>query len=110
VIFANAEPGSAESAFVEVNDPIKDHNLITDLVKRGYLVRTMTDSTPSIVRANDTHRRDAGMASGAQILSTDYPFRDAAPSGYAVNFKDGISQCNPVFASSACNQSALQER
>jgi len=109
IIFSNAEPGTPEGAFIEVNDPIQDHDQIVSLIKRGYLVRTMTDSVPSIVDANDIHRREAGMTSGAQILSTDHPFDDVAPSGYVVRFPNGIVRCNPVLTNTGCSASALRE-
>ncbi len=34
VIFTNAEPGSPDAAFVEVNDPLKDPGLIPGMVKK----------------------------------------------------------------------------
>jgi hypothetical protein len=44
------------------------------------------------------------MASGAQLLSTDYPFNEKASwSGYSVNFPNGeIARCNPLFNLSNC--------
>ena len=71
VLFTNAEPGEPDAAFIERNDgPAAD---ITALVQKGYLVRTRTDADTKEARTNDTARRDAMIASGAQILSTDYP-------------------------------------
>jgi hypothetical protein len=48
------------------------------------------------------------MASGAQILSTDYPSREAAGSGYSVRFDRGNVRCNPVLKP-ACNAAAIKE-
>ena len=45
---------------------------------QGYLVRTRTDDSTREARVNDTRRRDAMIASGAQILSTDYPASEPA--------------------------------
>jgi hypothetical protein len=43
--------------------------------------------------------RDAALASGAQILSSDYYFNEKASwTGYSVNFPNGeIARCNPLF-------------
>jgi len=103
-IFTNAEPGSPDAAFVEVNDPLKDPDLIPGLVRKGYLVRTRTDADLEQARAGDVKQRDAALASGAQILSTDFPFEERASwTGYAVSFPEGtIARCNPVAKPSDC--------
>ena len=83
---------------------------IRDLVKKGYLVRTMTDGGVAAVRGNDTARRVAAMASGEQLLSTDYPFSYKHPkSGYSVSFEKGIARCNPVAAKAGCSETVLAE-
>ncbi len=99
VIFTNAEPGSADAAFIEVNDPLKDPALIPGLVKKGYLVRTRTDADTVQARSGDTKMRDAAMASGAQILSSDYYFHEKSKwTDYSVNFPNGaVARCNPVL-------------
>jgi len=104
VIFTNAAPGSPDAAFVEQNDPIKDPALIPGLVKQGYLVRTRTDADTVQGRSGDTTMRDAALASGAQILSSDYYFNEKASwSGFSVNFpKREIARCNPVLNAPDC--------
>jgi hypothetical protein len=97
VLFTNAEPGEADAAFIERNDgPAAD---ITALVRKGYLVRTRTDADTQEARTNDTRRRDAMLASGAQILSTDYPASEPArwPGGYFVALPgNAVVRCNPI--------------
>jgi len=102
MIFTNAKPGSPDAAFVKVNNAQSPE--IPELVRQGYLVRTMTDGGAAAVRKGDTARRDAALASGAQILSTDYPFEwKAAESGYGVSLPDGKRvRCNPVNAPKHC--------
>ena len=108
MIFTNARPGEPDAAFVEVNEP-KDSQEIPELVKRGYIVRTRTDADMRQAVANDTSTRDAALASGAQMLSTDFPFTEKFANGYAVVFpQGGISRCNPVNASSTCDSGALE--
>jgi hypothetical protein len=110
-IFTNAEPGLPDAAFVEVNDPLKDPALIPGLVRKGYLVRTRTDAELEQARAGDVKQRDAGLASGAQILSTDFPFEERASwTGYAVSFPEGtIARCNPVAKPSDCDAQRLEK-
>jgi len=106
ILFTNADPGSPDAAFVERNDGSAAE--IADLVRSGYLVRTRTDWDTSQARRNDTARRDEAMASGAQILSTDYPASEPARwTGYAVSLPGGAAaRCNPVLIASACQITA----
>lgn len=94
-MFTNATPGAPDAAFTEVNVP---GPAIGDLVKRGYLVRTRSDDGLAEARANDTRRRDAALASGAQIVSTDYPAAEPASSGYSVSLSGPAARCDPTFA------------
>ena len=111
VLFTNSTPGSPDAAFIEVNEPLPDTSLIPSLVRKGYLVRSRTDEPTAQARANDTRQREAAMASGAQILSTDYPFQEAATwTGFSVNFPEGgIARCNPVLKPANCSADALAE-
>jgi hypothetical protein len=99
VLFTNSEPGEPDAAFIERNDGPKDE--IVGLVRKGYLVRTRTDADTKEARANDVSRRDAMMASGAQILSTDYPRSEPArwAGGYSVGFGGKtVTRPDPVNA------------
>ena len=108
ILFTNSTPGDPDAAFVELNDG--DAAAIDHLVGAGYLVRTRTDADLKESRANDTHRRDALMASGAQILSTDFPTHEAAESGYVVEFSgQRIARCNPFLHAKTCHESDLGE-
>ncbi|RRA47243.1 phosphatidylinositol-specific phospholipase C1-like protein [Acidipila sp. EB88] len=107
VIFTNAAPGAPDAAFTEENDGSVDE--INALVRQGYLVRTRTDADTVQARTNDTRRRDAVMASGAQILSTDYPLGAAAPSGFVVSMPGGtLARCNPVLKTATCDDKQLE--
>ena len=109
VLFTNAAPGQPDAAFIERNDgPPSD---ITALVRQGYLIRTRTDDSTREARANDTARRDAVMASGAQILSTDYPANEPArwPGHYVVTLPGKApARGNPVNAPEAYKGKSLQ--
>jgi hypothetical protein len=101
MIFTNAKPGAADAAFIKVNNPTASE--IPNLVRKGYVVRTMADGGAQAVRSGDTKRRDTAIASGAQILSTDYPFDwKAEGSGYHVTLGSEKVRCNPVNAPKPC--------
>jgi hypothetical protein len=106
VLFTNSEPGEPDAAFIERNDgPAED---ITSLVRKGYLIRARTDSDTKQARINDTSTRDAMIASGAQLLSTDYPVNEPArwPGNYVVTLPGkAVARCNPVNAPSTCSAS-----
>ena len=106
LIFTNAEPGQPDCAFTEENDGSQEE--IAALVRKGYLVRTRTDADTKQARTNDTARREVALASGAQLLSTDYP--ESEPSQwtpYSVGLPGGaVVRCNPVNGPPSCsNQS-----
>ena len=103
ILFTNAEPGEPDAAFIERNDgPAAG---IAALVRKGYLVRTRTDAETQEARAGDIRRRDAMLASGAQILSTDYPAAEPArwPGHYSVALPGrAVFRCDPVNAPQRC--------
>ena len=107
VLFTNAVPGQPDAAFTEENDGTQAE--IAALVKQGYLVRTRTDADTKEGRSGSTVRRDLAMASGAQMLSTDYPKAEPAKwTGYSVSFAGGaMARCNPVARNPACNDAGL---
>jgi hypothetical protein len=109
VIFTNAEPGQPDAAFLERNDgPASD---ISALVRQGYLIRARTDSDTKEARVNDTTTRDAMIASGAQLLSTDYPVDEPARwDGHFVVTLPGnaVARCNPINAPAGCNADRLK--
>jgi hypothetical protein len=103
VIFTNAEPGQPDCAFTEENEGSGE--AIAALVRKGYLVRTRTDEDTKQARTNDTSRREIALASGAQLLSTDYPATEPATwTGYSVSLPDGaVARCNPVNGPPSCS-------
>ena len=107
VLFTNAEPGHPDAAFVEQNDGAPE--TITALVKRGYLVRTRSDSDTREGRSGSAVQRDAALRSGAQIVSTDYPWYEPARwTGYSVSLPGHAPvRCNPVSAPKGCVDASL---
>jgi hypothetical protein len=81
-----------------INDPQRDGDRIRDLVRAGYIVRTRADAGTREARAEDRSRFEAAKASGAQVITTDYPIPDRKMSDrYVVRFDDGgFVRVNPV--------------
>lgn len=97
VLFTNSLPGAPDAAFLERNDgPAAE---IVDLVRQGYLIRARTDADTRQARTDDTTTRDAMLASGAQILSTDYPGNEPArwPGHFSVALPGNQAvRCDPI--------------
>ncbi len=104
VLFTNSVPGQSDAAFLERNEgPASE---ITALVRQGYLIRARTDADTKQARTNDTTLRDAMLASGAQLLSTDYPANEPArwPGHFTVSLPEGVdARCNPVNTFATCS-------
>lgn len=97
--FVQGEPGMAHAAFVMVDNALARPARIGELVRQGYLVRSRADIDTGEARANDTTRRDATIASGAQIIHTDYLLApNIFGNGYQVPPFPGGFRCNPVNA------------
>ena len=106
ILFTNADPGTADAAFIEQNDDPAE--AIEALVRQGYLIRTRADSDTKEARTNNTVRRDAVLASGAQIISTDYPASEQAASGYKVELPgNAVARCNQVLRPKTCVDAEL---
>jgi len=110
ILFTNADAGAPDAAFVEQNEGSRE--AIDALVRQGYLVRTRSDEPTEQARKNDTRRRDEVLASGAQMISTDYPKSEPASwTGYSLGFPDGIvARCNPVNKPAGCSDDLLEPR
>ncbi|MBT9330628.1 phosphatidylinositol-specific phospholipase C1-like protein [Paracidobacterium acidisoli] len=109
VLFTNAEPGTPDAAFTEENDGSVE--TIDALVRQGYLVRTRADADTRQARDNDTSRRDETLSSGAQMVSTDYPSTEPAPSGYVVTLPGNeAARCNTVLKPQGCVDRQLESK
>jgi Phosphoinositide phospholipase C, Ca2+-dependent len=109
IIFTNARPGEPDAAFVEVNDPLDESHQIPDLIRKGYIVRTRADADLNQAGNTGTRMRDAALASGAQMVSSDFAFDEKSAAGYRVAFpQGGDSRCNPVNAPAGCRGGVLE--
>jgi hypothetical protein len=108
VAFMTTFPDAPEAAYFTMNDPIEQQALIQERVKQGFLIRTRADADTREARVNDTARREAALASGAQYISTDYMWPDERfGTGYMATLPDGaVTRCNPVAAAAGCDARA----
>lgn len=97
VIFTSADEGKPDGAVLKENDA-GDGSRIKSLVDQGYFIRTRADADLVEATANDTRNRTITMASGAQVVSTDFPPGEPdADNGYVVSFDTPLAvRCNPV--------------
>eukprot|EP01134_Creolimax_fragrantissima_P008149 CFRG8149T1 len=68
LFFVNEHPGTPASATIVMNDPYDPR--ITEMVSKGYFVRTRADGRP--LPRNPYKKAETAMRSGAQLISTDY--------------------------------------
>jgi hypothetical protein len=107
VLFTNARPGSPDAAFVKRNEPTQANlQQVQGLVRSGYVVRTRSDEPLGTVLSGDESRLRAALASGAQLVSTDFPEVGMSArynSDYVVALPEGgPARCNPVIRPRWC--------
>jgi hypothetical protein len=97
-----------EAAAFNIQEPGKDRDLIRRLVGEGFIVRTRSDSNVVEARTRDGSRMKAALASGAQIISTDYYAGAPDPEGFGftVDFEGPMLRCNEVVATCAASAQA----
>ena len=81
------------------------------MVDRGYFVRTRADSGLKPDAPGKLSRRDKAFASGAHIISTDFPTGEPhAETGYTVEFAGGApARVNPVNGPEALRGKAVSK-
>lgn len=113
-MFVYSTPGTAEAAFVILNNPTSQKATITQRVQEGYIVRTRSDADTQEARTGDYTDMNNAFSSGAQITSTDYYIPDprgGIDSGwttFSVKLPEGsIARKNPVNAASIQVETAI---
>ncbi len=95
-MFVRSDPSRDDAAALVMDNP-RDPK-IGPLAEAGYLIRTRADAGLRADAPGQPARRDAALASGAHILSTDFPTGEAdAETGYVVEFTGAApARVNPV--------------
>ncbi|MEZ0472311.1 Ca2+-dependent phosphoinositide-specific phospholipase C [Luteimonas salinilitoris] len=110
VLFVNADASSPAAAWLTRNEPVEQGESIAGAVAAGFLVRTRADADTREARRNDTRRRDAALAGGAQVVSTDYIEPDPRFGDYRVGLPgSAIARCNPHRAARRCGGLPIEE-
>ena len=82
VCFYMDEPDSPEASFILRNEPESED--IKSLIKQGFIIRTRADADCEA----DAERRNKAIASGAQIVSTEYPDGYASAAGNGIGWQE----------------------
>jgi len=102
-MFLSMDETSPLSAFVSIDDPLKNAARITADVKSGFMVITRADEDTVEARAGNTARRDWALASGAQIVSTNFIDADSRIGAYEVRLSNNRKvQCDVQLAPERC--------
>jgi hypothetical protein len=100
-MFLESQEGKPYASFFIRNNP--EHPSIPELAKQGYMIRTRADAgiKRMLNGTGEGHdRRKEAFASGAHVISTDFPNGEAAQkTGYFVEVPGGLPvRPNPVTA------------
>jgi hypothetical protein len=96
VMFVRSDESRDDAATLVMDNP-RDSD-IPRLVKAGYFIRTRADSGLRTKGRGPLARREAAFASGAQIVSTDFPRGESHPAtGFVVEFANAApGRVNPI--------------
>jgi hypothetical protein len=100
-------PTAPWASFVAVDQP--DASAIGKFLRQGLMVRTQADADGVEARANDRTRATQALASGAQVVATDYDVADPTVGPYVVTLPgNAVARCNPVTAPESCRAAGLE--
>ena len=102
-MFVESDLGEPHAAVLIRNDPTDPQ--IAELARKGYLVRTRVDSQGNI----DADRRAQALASGAHVLTTDYPSGEIAAERAFGLADHAPARVNPVTGPENLRGKLLQE-
>jgi hypothetical protein len=98
MMFGWFDEDQPEAAIFSIGDPTANAARIRRLVGEGFMVRTRADENTVEARHHDGRRMKAALASGAQIVSTDYypGVPDPEGLGYTADFEGPMLRCDEV--------------
>ncbi len=109
LMFAEGAPSEPFAAVTRVDQPIDGAASIEAALAVNMLVRTRADNGSVEALAEDTTRLEAALASGAHLVSTDYPAK-VSEHDYWLEIPGGTpSRCNPVTAPASCASTDIED-
>jgi len=103
LMFVTAQTGDTYAAVVKLDGAQSEQEEIQAAVDAGFIVRTRADSGLT----GNADRRAAALASGAQLVTTDFPVEK---NGYLLELPGGMpSRCNPVTAPADCQPRDIED-
>ena len=109
LLFAEGSAADSWAAVARLDDPVAASAAIADATAAGLLVRTRADTDGVEVRAGDRTRLEAALASGAHLVSTDFPAPTDAYGEWLVLPGGTPARCNPVTAPQECTSEAIED-
>lgn len=105
VLFADSDPADGFAAVMIANGA---NDAARELVEQGFIVRVFADSAASVLDG-EGNELPAALATGAQVISTDFPV--ARPdTDYVASIPGGTpSRCSPVSAPLDCETSDIED-
>ncbi len=104
-------PSPYDMVYTEVGDPLKGKSLITELVEKGFMVRTRAEERgldSNEAKKGKRDRPEAALESGAQIISTDIPAKVPETDYFFAIPGDHVSRCNPVNSDAECKPELIE--
>ncbi len=107
--FVFAEPSDDDAAFVKADNALEDPVRLAAALAAGFIARSRADGDTVV----DPDETSSALASGAQLISTDYPVArtDGVHPGYRIPWPgtpEHPSRCNPVTAPPDCVDSDIE--
>jgi hypothetical protein len=108
LLFVSSDAHAPYASFLVLDDPKAQAKEIFNAVRAGFIVRTRADADLKEPKKNDRSRLEAALASGAQLVSTDFPAKDPNYR-YIVEIPGGTpSRCNPAFDLPRCTSERIE--
>ena len=96
------------AALAILDDPKGERSKIEAAVRAGFIVRTRADADVVEAISNDHSREQAAWASGAQIVSTDFPVKVGNYDYSTANPGGTPSRCNPRLGPTGCTSADIE--
>lgn len=100
ILFVSRHKNDPDTGWLIEPKPQADR--IKPLVQAGFIVYTRADKHTKQARRNDRTQATNALASGAQLISTDFPRPDQRYGPYHVSFGQKYIRCNPVRRPQGC--------